>query len=349
MKIDVFAKNKIQLQVLCQEQKIPKFRASQILGWLYTKLVFDFKQMKNLGGDTINVLQEQFENSFLNCKALNEITSSNGKTSKVLLSFADGQTCESVCMRHNYGNSICVSSQVGCAVGCKFCASGLGGFKRDLTAAEMLAQVIYFAKQLASQEQRVSHIVIMGSGEPLLNYDNVLEFMKLVHDPEILNISYRNITLSTAGIIPGIKRLQTENLPINLAISLHASEQEKRSSLMPINVTYPLQEVVKSAGQYANFTKRQVTYEYIMLANINDSLEDAENLVKLLRGQLACVNLIPANNVQEYGLQKSPLTQVKAFQEYLQKSNIPVTIRKEMGADINAACGQLRNKNEALE
>lgn len=346
MKKDIFAKDKVSLQNLFIEQRIAKFRASQVIDWLYNKQIFSFAEMKNLGAQTISLLEENFENSFLQIKCLEELTASNGSTSKVLLAFADGETCESVCMRHNYGNSICVSSQVGCAIGCKFCASGLGGFKRNLTAAEMLAQVMYFAKQLKVAGQRVSHIVIMGSGEPLLNYENVLEFMKLAHDPELLNISYRNITLSTSGIIPGIKRLQTENLPINLAISLHASEHEKRTAIMPINSSCPMVEVINQAGRYAEVTKRQITYEYIVLAGFNDSLEDAERLVKLLRGQLACVNLIPANNVQEYGLQKSSLTQVKAFEDYLQKNKIPVTIRKEMGADINAACGQLRNKNK---
>ena len=349
MKTDIFARNKLALQELCLAHKIPKFRASQIIDWLYAKQVVEFAEMKNLGRETIQILQEQFTNSFLSIRCLKELTASSGNTSKVVLAFADGETCESVCMRHNYGNSICVSSQIGCAVGCKFCASGLGGFKRNLTAGEMLAQVMYFAKQLKANGERVSHVVIMGSGEPLLNYENVLEFIRLLHDPELFNISYRNITLSTSGIIPGIKRLQTESLPINLAISLHASEQEKRTTIMPINASYCLHEVVECAGRYAQNTKRQVTYEYIMLAAVNDSLEDAAKLVSLLRGQLACVNLIPANNVQEYGLQKSPLTQVKAFQEYLQKNNIPVTIRKEMGADINAACGQLRNKIEELE
>lgn len=346
MKKDIFAKDKVGLQKLFVEQGIAKFRASQVIDWLYNKQIFSFAEMKNLGAQTIGLLEDNFENSFLQIKCLEELTASNGSTSKVLLAFADGETCESVCMRHNYGNSICVSSQVGCAIGCKFCASGLGGFKRNLTAAEMLAQVMYFAKQLKVTGQRVSHIVIMGSGEPLLNYENVIEFMKLAHDPELLNISYRNITLSTSGIIPGIKRLQTENLPINLAISLHASEHEKRTAIMPINSSYPMVDVINQAGRYAEATKRQITYEYIMLAEFNDSLEDAERLVKLLRGQLACVNLIPANNVQEYGLRKSSLTQVKAFEEYLQKNKIPVTIRKEMGADINAACGQLRNKNK---
>lgn len=346
MKKDIFAKDKVSLQNLFIEQGLAKFRASQVIDWLYNKQIFSFAEMKNLGAQTIGLLEDNFENSFLQIKCLEELTASNGSTSKVLLAFADGETCESVCMRHNYGNSICVSSQVGCAIGCKFCASGLGGFKRNLTAAEMLAQVMYFAKQLKVTGQRVSHIVIMGSGEPLLNYENVIEFMKLAHDPELLNISYRNITLSTSGIIPGIKRLQTENLPINLAISLHASEHEKRTAIMPINSSYPMVEVINQVGRYAEATKRQITYEYIMLAGFNDSLEDAERLVKLLRGQLACVNLIPANNVQEYGLQKSSLTQVKAFEDYLQKNKIPVTIRKEMGADINAACGQLRNKNK---
>lgn len=345
MKIDLFGLPLEAVETLLVAHKIPKFRAKQIYNWLYTRHVHEFSGMKNLGASTIAALEAEFCISVNQIKPINKLVSKDGNTQKVLLEFVDGQTCECVLMRHNYGNSVCVSSQIGCAIGCKFCASGLNGFVRNLSTAEMLAQVEFFAAQLAADGERISHIVIMGSGEPLLNYDNVLGFINMAHNPEVLNISYRNITLSTSGIVPGIEKLQQENLPINLAISLHAPNDTKRSEIMPINNTYPLNALIYATRKYARATKRQITYEYVLIQDFNDSIEDAQELSELLRGHIASVNLIPVNSVQEHGNKQSAKAKINNFLEYLQKNNTPATIRKEMGADINAACGQLRNKH----
>lgn len=343
--IDIFAKPLSELEQIFTAENIKPFRARQVYDWLYDKQVFEFAQMKNLGAATTQLLEEKFTILMQRINILQCLESRDKNTCKTLLEFADKNTCETVLMRHDYGNSICVSSQIGCAMACKFCASGLLGFVRNLTAGEMLAQVMYYAKRLAPQGQRVSHVVIMGSGEPLLNYENVLEFIRLLHDQKICNISYRNITLSTSGIVPNIKRLMNEGLPINLAISLHAVDNTKRSGIMPINNKYPLEQLLAQTKEYANVTKRQVTYEYVMIKDVNDTKNDAENLVRLLRGHLAHVNLIPINTVTEHGQKQSEQERINSFCEYLQKNNTPVTIRKEMGADINAACGQLRNQH----
>lgn len=345
MKIDIFGLALAELQALLEQHNIPKFRAKQIYHWLYTKHVWDFAAMKNLGANVIDKLQSGFYVSAQQIKVQQQLKSRDGRTQKFLLEFADGESCECVLMQHNYGNSVCVSSQIGCAMACKFCASGLHGFSRNLSAAEMLAQISFLAAQLDKAGGRISHIVIMGSGEPLLNYDAVLKFIHLAHDPELLNISYRNITLSTAGIVPNITRLQQENLPINLAISLHAATDSKRSEIMPINEQYPLSELLRATRAYAQSSKRQITYEYVLIKDFNDSQEAANELSALLRGHIASVNLIPVNTVREHGQQQSERSSINNFLECLQKNGTTATIRKEMGADINAACGQLRNKH----
>lgn len=345
MKIDIFGLTLSELQELLVERSIPKFRAKQIYDWLYAKHIVDFAAMKNLGMATIKKLQEHFYIAPQQIKPVKQLVSKDGKTQKVLLEFADGESCESVLMRHSYGNSVCVSSQIGCAMACKFCASGLHGFIRNLTAAEMLAQVSFFAAQVAKDGGRISHIVIMGSGEPLLNYDNVLKFIHLAHDPQVFNISYRNITLSTSGIVPNIELLQQEELPINLAISLHAASDAKRREIMPINDKYNLETLISATRAYAHSSKRQITYEYVLIKDFNDSAEDAKALSTLLKGHIASVNLIPVNSVREHGREQSERLRINNFLECLQKNGTTATIRKEMGADIDAACGQLRNKH----
>ena len=345
MKIDIFGLTLEELEITLIERSIPKFRAKQIYNWLYDKHVTEFTQMKNLGADAVNKLQENFFISTQTIKPIKKLVSADGKTQKVLFEFDGGDTCEAVLMRHSYGNSVCVSSQIGCAMACKFCASGLHGFIRNLSTAEMLAQVYFFAAQLAQADARISHIVIMGSGEPLLNYDNVLKFMRLAHDPKVLNISYRNITLSTSGIVPAIERLKEEDLPINLAISLHAANDKKRSEIMPINDKYNLKALLAATRSYARSSKRQITYEYVLIKDFNDSSEDANELSALLKGHIASVNLIPVNTVREHGREQSERLRINNFLECLQKNGTTATIRKEMGADIDAACGQLRNKH----
>ncbi len=342
--MDIFAKELPQLQELFVGAGLDRFRAKQVFHWLYNKKIFDFTQMHNLGKQIPLKLQEHFTVLMNELEVLDQLVSKDGSTEKVLLAFVDKNTCEAVLMKHDYGNSVCVSSQVGCAMGCKFCASGINGLVRNLTAPEMLAQIMYFAASLQKKEQRVSHIVIMGSGEPLMNMPAVLDFIRFAHDPETLNISYRNITISTSGIVPAIAELQKEEIPINLAISLHAPNDVKRSEIMPINKRYPLTELIPVTKRYAQATGRQVTYEYILIDNFNDGVEDAAELAKLLSGHNALVNLIPFNAVQEHQYKQTPMKKAMLFRDCLQKYNTTATIRKEMGADINAACGQLRNK-----
>ena len=290
-----------QLQTALAELGMKKFRAKQIYDWLYQKCVFDFAQMSNLGKAERQLLQETF----------------------------------SVLPAEIYGYSVCVSSQVGCDMHCAFCASGLHGAVRNLTVAEIAAQVYLFDARLAAAGERVSRVVVMGSGEPMLNFDAVFEALQFLHQPDVANIGYRNMTVSTCGIIPGIQKMQKLELPINLAISLHAVRNELRSELMPVNQGFPFPDVIAAAEEYAVSSGRQVTYEYILLADINDSDRDAELLAEYLRYKQAGVNLIPANPVPE-------MQRIERFVSILRRHRIHATVRKEMGKDINAACGQLR-------
>jgi 23S rRNA (adenine2503-C2)-methyltransferase len=265
-------------------------------------------------------------------------------TRKYLFELYDGNLIESVFMKYHHGNSVCISSQVGCKMGCRFCASTLNGCVRNLSPSEMLDQIYRISRDT---NERVSNVVIMGSGEPMLNYDNVLNFIRLVHEPYCLNLGYRNITISTSGIVPGINKLAQENLPITLSISLHAPNNELRTELMPINKRYPIEEVIKAAVNYANTTKRRITYEYILIDKYNDNMTEAVELCKLLKNQLANVNLIPINPVKERNYNRPSLARIKAFAKYLNDHHLTATIRQEMGTDIQAACGQLRNKHLA--
>lgn len=265
-------------------------------------------------------------------------------TSKLLLGLPDGNSVETVLMHHDYGYSVCVSSQVGCDMHCAFCASGLNGAVRNLSAAEIVAQVYLFNERLRGENAQVSRVVVMGSGEPMLNFDNVLGALDFLHREDTCNMSYRNMTLSTCGIIPGIKRLEEQGKPINLAISLHAVKNELRTSLMPVNKGYPFVDVIAAAESYSRASGRQITYEYILLKNKNDSPQDAELLSNYLRYKQASVNLIPANPVPEQGFERPSKNAVERFVHILQKNRINATVRKEMGKDIDAACGQLRAK-----
>ncbi|MDD4601420.1 putative dual-specificity RNA methyltransferase RlmN [bioreactor metagenome] len=319
-----------------------KYRGQQIAKWMYQQGVSDFNVMTNIPNAKREILIDNFEISRPTITAHQE--SADKKTSKYLLTFKDGAAVETVLMKQHYGNSVCVSTQVGCAMGCKFCASTLQGVTRNLTAGEIFSQVLHCNNQLMVEQSTVNTIVIMGSGEPLANYDNVLRFIRLCHESYSLNMSYRNITLSTAGIVPGIKRLAEEGIPINLAISLHAPTTEIRSSIMPINNQYDMLSVINAADHYAEKTGRRVTYEYTLIENINDNDEHASALAKLLKGRLASVNLIPVNPVPERGLLRPKKHRVVQFLQSLQAHHINATVRKEMGADIQAACGQLRKK-----
>lgn len=318
------------------------YRAKQIAEWLYKHDVSQFSAMTNLSKDQRDKLADNFTITRLTQKAVQH--SGDGRTSKFLLAFADDMAVETVLMRQPYGNSICISTQVGCAMGCAFCASTLGGLARNLTGGEILAQVLYINKLLKLKEQKVDSIVIMGSGEPLANYDNVLRFIRLIHEPYCLNLSYRSITLSTSGIVPAIDKLAQEALPLTLSISLHAPTNELRTRLMPINKRYPLEQVLAAGNRYAAVTGRRVTYEYTLIAGINDQPAQAAELAALLKGRLANVNLIPINPVPERGLLRPSASDVARFEQLLKAQHINVTVRREMGTDIDAACGQLRHK-----
>ena len=342
MKTEIFGMPLLRLQTALAELGLKKYRAKQIFDWLYQKCVFDFAQMSNLGKAERRLLQECFSVLPAEINVVRSLDSSDGLTQKVLLELPDGNAIETVLMHHDYGYSVCVSSQAGCDMHCAFCASGLHGAARNLTVAEILAQLYVFQAQLRPQNERVSRVVVMGSGEPMLNFDAVFGTLQFLHQPDVGNIGYRNMTVSTCGIIPGIKKMQELGLPVNLAISLHAVRNELRSELMPVNKGYPFQDVIAAAEEYAASSGRQVTYEYILLADKNDSDRDAELLAEYLRYKQASVNLIPVNPVPEKGFFRPGEKRIERFLSILQRHRLHATVRREMGKDINAACGQLR-------
>lgn len=320
----------------------PRFRAKQLFQWVYDKGVTSFDAMTNLSRSLRQKLAEQM----LLVLAEEEVEQRDEatQTSKFLFRLQDGQKVEAVLMRHDYGNSACVTTQVGCRMGCSFCASTVGGLVRNLTAGEIVDQVIMMQKRLPDGE-RISSVVFMGSGEPMENYDHVLKAIRLMHAPDGLNIGYRHITLSTSGVLPGIRRLAEEDLPITLALSLHAPNDALRSQLMPVNRLFPLDQVVAAAREYAGKTGRRVTYEYLLIRGVNDQREHALELASLLKGSLAHVNLIPLNPVAERPQYRRPSRDhVLQFQAWLEQAGITATLRREMGGEIDAACGQLRNR-----
>lgn len=313
------------------------FRAKQVYQWLHEKLVTDFDEMTNLPKDLREKLKEQFVLTAL--KPVDVKISQIDGTRKYLFALADGNIIESVWMQYHHGNSVCISSQVGCRMGCRFCASTLDGLERNLTAAEMLDQV-YRIQALTGE--RVSNIVIMGSGEPMDNYDNFVRFVRMVSEEHGLHISQRNITVSTCGIVPGIKRLAEENLQITLALSLHAPNDEVRKTLMPIAKSYGLADILAACREYYEKTGRRLTFEYSLVSGVNDNLDEARALASLLKGMHGHVNLIPVNPIKERDYVQSDQKAIQAFKNYLEKNGINVTIRREMGRDIGGACGQLR-------
>ena len=332
----------LQLQTALAELGLKKFRAKQIFDWLYKKCVFDFALMSNLSKTERQLLQETFSVLPAEVHIVRKLVSSDGLTRKFLLELPDGNLIETVLMHHDYGYSACVSSQVGCDMHCAFCASGLHGAVRNLTVAEIVGQVYLFNLQLVSLDERVSRVVVMGSGEPMLNFDAVFGALQFLHQPDVANIGYRNMTVSTCGILPGIEKMKALGVPVNLAISLHEVKNELRTALMPVNQGFPFPDVIAAAEEYARNSGRQVTYEYILLADINDSDADAELLAEYLRYKQASVNLIPVNPVPEKGFFRPGAKRIERFLSILQRRRIPATVRKEMGKDINAACGQLR-------
>lgn len=322
------------------------FRAAQMFDWLYKKRVTSFDEMTNLSKELRMKLAEHFTITTL--KPIVQQTSKDG-TMKFLFELADGYSIETVLMRHDYGNSVCVTTQVGCRIGCTFCASTLGGLKRNLEAGEIVAQVVRVQKALDEMDERVSHVVIMGIGEPFDNYDEMLSFLRIINDHKGLNIGARHITVSTSGIIPKIYRFADENMQINFAISLHAPNMELRSKLMPINKAYRLPDLMDAVRYYIEKTGRRVTFEYGLFGGVNDQVEHAKELASLIRGLKCHVNLIPVNYVPERNYVRTPRDQIFRFERTLKKEGIHVTIRREHGHDIDAACGQLRAKERKEE
>lgn len=335
-KIDDLSFNELKDVLL--EIKEPKFKASQIFDWLHNKTVEDYDEMTNVSQKTKTELKKEYE--FTNAEIQLKLQSKLDETKKYVIKFEDGNIVESVYLKYKFGNTACISSQVGCKMGCHFCASTKNGFIRDLTAAEMLKQIYLIQKDTG---EKISNVVIMGSGEPLENYNNIVKFLNIINDEKGQNISMRKITLSTSGIVPNIYKLADENLPITLAISLHAPTQEKREEIMPIARKYKLDDVLKACDYYVNATGRRLTFEYIMIKGFNDSQEDALTLSKLLKNKLANVNLIPCNYVKEANIKPSGDLDIMKFKKVLADNGINATVRRELGSDINAACGQLRN------
>lgn len=317
------------------------FRGHQIFQWLYRSRVFDIDEMTNLSKDTREQLKSEF---IVNPLKLIKKQVSHDGTTKFLFQTEDGALLESVMMIFDYGKSVCVSSQVGCNMGCAFCASGLTKKKRDLTSGEMVAQVMYVQKELDQSNDRLSHIVVMGTGEPFDNYDNVMNFLATVNHDRGLGIGSRHITISTCGVVPRIYDFANEHTQYNLAISLHAPNDDLRNKLMPINHAYSLDELMDAIRYYGQENNRRLTFEYILLNGVNNKEEHAKQLAKLLKGMNAYVNLIPYNAVDEKGFKSVNHEQAMVFYDLLMKNHVRCTIRKEHGNDIDAACGQLRIK-----
>jgi 23S rRNA (adenine2503-C2)-methyltransferase len=316
------------------------FRAGQIFDWLYVKRVSAFEEMSNLPKQLRNRLSEQFD--FVTLTEAAKQVSKDG-TVKFLFELSDKNAIETVIMKHNYGNSVCVTTQVGCRVGCTFCASTLGGLKRDLRPGEIVAQVVQAQKQLDQGGGRVSSIVIMGIGEPFENYDAMMNFLNIMIHPKGLNIGQRHITVSTSGIVPNIYRFAEEQTQINLAISIHAPNDALRSKLMPVNRRFPFADLIEACKFYTAKTGRRITFEYALMGGVNDQPEHAEELAQVLKELPMChVNLIPVNFVLERNFVRTPRDDIFTFQRILEKNKINATIRREHGSDIAAACGQLR-------
>ncbi|MDD2958034.1 MAG: 23S rRNA (adenine(2503)-C(2))-methyltransferase RlmN [Lachnospiraceae bacterium] len=334
---DIKALDYNRLQEYISGLGVKAFRGKQLYQWMHEKLAEDFDQMTNLPESFRKKLKDTCTLTVL--RPVDIRTSTLDGTQKYLFELEDGNVIESVLMKYRHGNSVCISSQVGCRMGCRFCASTIGGLTRNLLPSEMLEQV-YRIQKLSGE--RVSNLVVMGTGEPLDNYDALLQFIRMLSDEHGLNISQRNITVSTCGIVPNIRRLAEEDLQITLALSLHASNQEKRKKLMPIANKYELGEVLDACRYYFEKTGRRLTFEYSLVGGVNDTNEDAAELKHLINGINCHVNLIPVNPVKERDYVQPDRSVVMAFKNKLEKSGINVTIRREMGRDINGACGQLR-------
>ena len=338
--IDIKSFSKSELESFIIERGYPRFRADQIYAWLHVKLATTFSQMTNLPKNMLEDLSSICYISVANIEK--KLVSRYDNTIKYLFSFADNECVEAVVMDYHHGYSMCISTQVGCKMGCTFCATGQGGFVRNLTPSEILSQIHTAQIDLGI---RISNIVLMGMGEPLDNFDNVVKFLQLVTNEEGLNIGARHITLSTCGLVPRIYELADLRIPVNLALSLHAPTDELRIKTMPVNKKYPLDTVFKACKYYADSTGRRITYEYAMISGVNDSDLCAHQLGQRIKGTLCHVNLIPVNPVHGVSYNPSKDKRLASFVKVLSQYNINATIRRTLGSDINASCGQLRGKN----
>lgn len=328
-----------QLQNALVEIGEPKFRAKQIFKW-FARGVTRLDEMTDISAKTKEKIKENY--NVANVQVWQRFDSKLDETKKYLMELDDGNIIETVAMFYKHGITVCISTQVGCNMGCKFCASTIGGKSRNLTAGEILGQVATVQRNLGT---RVSNIVLMGIGEPLDNYEHVVNFLKNVNDENGMCIGYRHISLSTCGLVDKIKLLAEENIPITLSVSLHAPDNETRDKIMPVNKAYKVEQLIDACREYQGVTGRRISFEYILINQLNDTIKHAETLIKITKGMLSHINLIPANFVKESGLIKSTPDRVKAFKQYLEKNGINVTVRRELGSDISASCGQLRRKH----
>ncbi len=339
-KTDIKSLNFDEMKEFIAELGEKAFRAKQLYEWIHKRLVLSFDDMTNLSKDFRNKLDEKC--TIAGARIIEKQISKDG-TGKFLMQLADGNTVESVLMKYKHGNSVCISTQVGCRMGCRFCASTVGGLLRSLRPSEMLDQIYEIQR---STGERVSNVILMGIGEPLDNYDNVVKFVRMLSDEYGLNISQRNITISTCGLVEKIKKLAEEDLTITVAISLHAPNDTIRKTMMPVANKYTIAQIMEACRYYIDKTGRRITFEYSMVEGVNDRKEDAEELSRVVRGMNCHINLIPLNPVEGRFGSRSDGNRIKDFKTLLEKNHINVTIRREMGSDIDAACGQLRNKNK---
>ncbi len=332
-----FSLNDLETYLL--ENGFKPFHAKQIFRWIYDKRISDFEQMSDISKKLIAKMKEDL---CIDQLSLRDMQESRDGTRKFLFEMHDGCLVESVMMIFDYGYSACLSSQVGCNMGCSFCASGLLKKQRDLSAGEIVLQALQIQKEMDKNGLRLGNIVVMGTGEPFDNYDNVMKALSIINDPYGLEIGSRHISISTCGVVPGIRRFAKENLQYNLAISLHAPNNELRDSLMPINRAYPLEVLFDALKEYAETNKRRLTFEYLLLKGVNDSPKEVKEIRELLKGLNAYINLIPYNKVSEKDFETSSEENALRFYDMLKKANVAVTLRQKKGDDIDAACGQLR-------
>ena len=337
--VDIKSLSKAELEDEFALKDLKKFRAVQVYDWMHVKLARSFDEMTNLSKDLRARLNEEYDYTSLKIERVKE--SAIDGTAKFLFELSDGNFVESVFMRYKHGNSVCISSQVGCRMGCRFCASTLDGLVRSLKPSEMLDQIYAISHHMG---ERISNVVVMGMGEPLDNFDNLLKFIELITNRDGLNISARNITVSTCGLVEKIRELADKKLAITLALSLHAASDEQRRKLMPVANRYSIEELMQACSYYFETTGRRISFEYSLVSGVNDTIEDAVRLSVLAKRVSAHINLIPVNPIKERDYRRGSRDEILAFKNKLEKNGINVTIRREMGQDIDGACGQLRRR-----